>query len=344
MNAETFVQAAKLVVGKHEHMDHYLKRLTHLHLNGTAKRHIIRIENLHLCPNLKVLYLYDNEITKMENLENAPGLTHLHLQNNQISKIEDLEHQESLEKLYLEGNRIQCLEGLERCPRLVELHMGNQALPASLRFTIDPQSIRTLAMSLRVLNLSQCHLSSLEHLDGLRSLEVLDVSKNRVEDLEQVFALLMNVRSLSELDMRENPVTSAPRYREKVITFSSARLGLLDKKDIDPNQRRMMQSHMAHKFRKRQEQTSDDARSNQYHHHDDTQVRKEATRPLKHGAGIHQRRSMQPVATACSTQKKQFGSKTQFAVAGSACRPRRPQSGDALALSGSCRNNNNNGI
>ena len=57
--------------------------------------------NLSLCRNLSVLYLYDNCISKIENLGFAVHLTHLYLQNNKITKIEGLEHLKRLSKLYV---------------------------------------------------------------------------------------------------------------------------------------------------------------------------------------------------------------------------------------------------
>lgn len=59
----------------------------------------------------------------------------------------------------------------------------------------------------------------------LRSLEQLDLSKNEICDLEDIFALLSSLSGLTELDLRMNPVTNTPKYREKVVTFSSSRLG-----------------------------------------------------------------------------------------------------------------------
>lgn len=125
--------------------------------------------------------------------------------------------------------------------------------------------------SLRVLNLSNCRVRSARFLSVLRNLEQLDLSKNLLTELDDVFELLAGLSGLVELDLSLNPVTSAPKYREKAITFSSSRLSafkalthhafhlqslmrvccvvLLDKKDVDANQRRMMQSHLAHKFR-----------------------------------------------------------------------------------------------
>lgn len=147
---EALVHATKLTIGKHEHLEHYLKRLTHLTLNGDAKRVFNKIENLHHCPNLKVLYLYDNEIEKIANLDIAPALAHLHLQNNQIQKIDNLDGLPQLEKVYLEGNRIARLEGFQNCYYVQELHLSNQVLPPTTVFSFESQTLQVLSVSLLV--------------------------------------------------------------------------------------------------------------------------------------------------------------------------------------------------
>ncbi len=99
IDTETLLNANKLSVGKGEEVGHYLKRITHLTLNGTSKKKIQLIQGLDQCPNLKVLYLYDNAIEKIKNLEFSTQLTHLHLQNNRLRRIENLENLVHLEKL-----------------------------------------------------------------------------------------------------------------------------------------------------------------------------------------------------------------------------------------------------
>jgi len=286
---EVLLNATKLSVGKHEQLSHSKA----LSKRGAAIR---KIENLHHCPHLKVLYLYDNEIEAVENLDAVPQLTHLHLQGNCLRRIENLEPLKLLEKLYLEKNAISRLEGLAGSFRLQELYLANQNVPIDLHFSFEEETMRALAVwlffnccfawswcslsvlsmsaqaSLRILDLSHCRVAATKPLTLLRSLEQLDLSKNLIEDLEDVFALVGGITSLVELDLRGNPVTATTKYREKTITFSSAHLGgsnvifvvvvsqftccaallhtaLLDKKDVDPNQRRMMQSHLAHKYR-----------------------------------------------------------------------------------------------
>lgn len=146
---DALVHATKLTVAKHESLEHFLRRLTHLTLSGDARKAVRRIENLHYCPNLRVLYLYDNDIRAIEGLADVPQLTHVHLQNNAIRTLENLDCLPLLEKLYLEGNRIARLEGLERCCFLQELHLSNQQLAPGVQFSFDSQSLLALSVSRR---------------------------------------------------------------------------------------------------------------------------------------------------------------------------------------------------
>lgn len=157
---ETLVHATALTVGKNEQLGHFLKRVTHLTLNGDAlaaskdnnshnnSKAIRRIQNLHHCPNLKVLYLYDNEIEDVETLEqDVPQLSHLYLQNNRVREMRGLAGLQQLEKLFLSGNRIARLEGLAGGSwNLQELHLSNQTLPSSVTFSFDEDTLRTLSV------------------------------------------------------------------------------------------------------------------------------------------------------------------------------------------------------
>lgn len=143
---DVLVHATKLTVAKHENLEHYLRRLTHLTLSGDARKAVRRIANLHHCPNLRVLYLYDNDIGVIEGLESVPQLTHVHLQNNQFEKLERLDCLPLLEKLYVEGNRIARLEGLHSCCFLQELHLSNQQLASDVMFSFDSVSLQALSV------------------------------------------------------------------------------------------------------------------------------------------------------------------------------------------------------
>ncbi|GAV01330.1 hypothetical protein RvY_12060 [Ramazzottius varieornatus] len=51
------------------------------------------------CPQLNVLYLYDNKLERMGTLDFCSNLTHLYLQNNRLKQIEGLELLPRLQKL-----------------------------------------------------------------------------------------------------------------------------------------------------------------------------------------------------------------------------------------------------
>ncbi|RLN58855.1 hypothetical protein BBJ28_00010768 [Nothophytophthora sp. Chile5] len=157
ITVEALLNATKLSVGKNEHLSHYLKRITHLALNGDVSKPLLKggairkIQNLHLCPNLKVLYLYDNEVEVIENLDVVPELTQLHLQGNCLRRMENLTPLHHLEKLYLEKNAITQLEGLCDCLELQELYLANQAVPTDRFFTFDEDTMHSLSVRFSLL-------------------------------------------------------------------------------------------------------------------------------------------------------------------------------------------------
>ena len=149
---------------KNEEREVFLKKLTHSNLNEKGIQKIVRDnkpflhlahedltplfqENLEQCPNLRVLYLYDNFINTIENIGFATKLTHLYLGNNNISKMEGMETLKNLTKLYLGGNSISVVEGLENCVLLEELHIPTQSLPEGQELTFCPGSIGALRVS-----------------------------------------------------------------------------------------------------------------------------------------------------------------------------------------------------
>lgn len=113
---------------RHVSTQHYLKKLTHLNFSsrnidevvsthvhsrrfGLFQFHnrasfhlrfpLLRFsqDDLSMCRNLTVLYLYDNQMTRICNLNFASNLTHLYMQNNKITHIENLSCLHKLSKL-----------------------------------------------------------------------------------------------------------------------------------------------------------------------------------------------------------------------------------------------------
>lgn len=80
-----------------------------------------RIDNLSRCPRLRVLWLFDNNIVRLEGLGELGELEELWLQNNQVSRLSGIEVATTLRELLLAANRIsdyRDLPLLARLPRL----------------------------------------------------------------------------------------------------------------------------------------------------------------------------------------------------------------------------------
>lgn len=141
INRELFLKKSLRKHSSGESIRSYLKSLTHLHFDSC---NISQIVNLEFCPNLRVLYLYDNKISKIEGLSQNKNLIHLHLHHNLIEKIEGLDALVNLQKLYLNHNRISRLEGLNQLTKLEELYLQHQDTQG---MTIDETVIPCLKVS-----------------------------------------------------------------------------------------------------------------------------------------------------------------------------------------------------
>ncbi|KAF0684335.1 hypothetical protein As57867_023576, partial [Aphanomyces stellatus] len=253
ITTEMLLHASKSTVAKGESNDQFLKRVTHLTLSN-KKLTAIGGTVLDSCKNVKVLYLYDNKITAIDGLASLRNLTQLHLQRNRITKMDNLDPLVHLEKLYLDGNHITCLEGLRHCTLLQELHLANQTpTDRATEFSWETSSLHAIAPTLRLLDVSNCNVHSTAALTCLGHLDTLDLSRNHIREMEDVYGLVGALRSLRELNLTNNHVNATPKYREHTVIFSHATLETLDKKPIESKQRAMMQKHVAYKHKKRLE-------------------------------------------------------------------------------------------
>ncbi|XP_036368363.1 protein phosphatase 1 regulatory subunit 42-like isoform X2 [Octopus sinensis] len=212
-----------------ESVYHYLKRLSHLHLEG---KNLTEIDcDFSVCPQLSVLYLYDNHLTAIPDLSRNRNLSHLYLQDNQIRHIPDLSSLIQLTKLYLSNNCIAVIEGLKNLHHLNELYIDRQQLPPGEKLLLDPRSIRAIAVCLQVLNISGNRLTSLNELHPLHQLTCLYASDNKVSQFSDVAGALMNMEKLATLELHGNPMCRNKRYRDKLIIMVKS-LENLDGKDI----------------------------------------------------------------------------------------------------------------
>eukprot|EP00736_Rhodelphis_marinus_P011790 Rmarinus@m.6041 len=214
------------------------KFLHHLHHVNLSGRKIEAIENLQQCPNLRVLYLYDNNIHRIERLGTLAHLEHLYLQENDIEVIENLEKNTRLTKLYLNKNRIHSLTNLTKQPFLEELHLASQRIPQPLDF--DQQTLLALSDSLLVLDVSRCMLTGLEPVSLLLRLQKLYAAKNKIVAHEAVEPVLRGCCDLMVLDLSGNPLASRPKYRDRILLAAQASLQTLDDTPVTVTEREFL--------------------------------------------------------------------------------------------------------
>ncbi|XP_036854047.2 protein phosphatase 1 regulatory subunit 42 isoform X1 [Manis javanica] len=225
----------------------YLKKITHVNFSD---KNIDAIEDLSLCKNLSVLYLYDNRISQISNLNYATNLTHLYLQNNCISCIENLSSLKKLEKLYLGGNYIAVIEGLEGLEVLRELHVESQRLPLGEKLLFDPRTLHSIAKSLSILNISNNNIDDIRDLEILGNLHQLIAVDNQLLHVKDLEFLLNKLIKLWKMDLNRNPVCLKPKYRDRLILVSES-LEFLDGKEIKNMERQFLMNWKASKDAKK---------------------------------------------------------------------------------------------
>ncbi|XP_040518675.1 protein phosphatase 1 regulatory subunit 42 isoform X2 [Gallus gallus] len=218
---------------REEDLGQHLRKITHLNLSD---KNLDAIGDISLCRNLRVLYLYDNQISQIQNLGFASHLTHLYLQNNCISCIENLSSLKKLEKLYLGGNSIAVVEGLDQLQEIRELHIESQHLPLGEKLLFDPGSLRSLAKSLSVLNISNNNIDELEELAVLENLSHLRAADNQLQHMKDLEVVLNKWTKLCSMDLTGNPICHKPKYRDRIVVQSQT-LEYLDGKEIKDMER-----------------------------------------------------------------------------------------------------------
>lgn len=156
---------------------------------------IERIELLHFCPNLRILYLQNNQIRRIENLRHT-HLVYLNLALNNITVIDErakrsLESCECLKKLDLTINFIadfSSISNLRGCYSLTELHLSGNPVssePNYREFTI--QTLHLLCLDGQKVYPSQKILASdVVVTDSTCTFPETQVKK---EDLEKIDAM-----------------------------------------------------------------------------------------------------------------------------------------------------------
>ncbi|XP_034472044.1 dynein assembly factor 1, axonemal homolog [Drosophila innubila] len=206
-----------------------LKRMTEKGLRDLCKK-----DKLYQTPRLNdVLYLHYQGYQYIECLEEYTELKCLWLECNAISEIEGLDKQAKLKCLFLQNNLIKRIDNLASCPELDTLNLSSNHIRKIENISSDILPV------LNTLNISSNYLKdseSLAHLVQCKTLAVVDLSNNRIDDI-LVVKIFEQMPCLKVLVLQGNPVVSRlPQYR-KTLILACKELTYLDSRPVFPRDR-----------------------------------------------------------------------------------------------------------
>lgn len=200
----------------------------------------VPVENLDVlqsCEKLQWLYLDGCALTDLTGLRGCPALEELRVNGNRLESLEGLENCLRLQTLQAENNRLTSLTGLENATRLDTVCLGGNQLPdvtalsksaAYLRLVrlADNQLTELSALAgctaLEGLDIDRNQVDSLAPLAESRKLRGLSARDNRIGSTEGIEGL----DTLEWLDLGGNPVTRVGV--EAALTFTPAKKAVLD--------------------------------------------------------------------------------------------------------------------
>ncbi|KAL7636075.1 UNVERIFIED_CONTAM: hypothetical protein RMT77_013894 [Armadillidium vulgare] len=208
---------------------------THLHLQ---RKGITHIEDLKLCRHVRFLFLQENFIRKINHLRHLHYLQEIYLHDNNIVRIDGLRHLGHLRKLFLPRNCILIIENLP--PNLEILDVRCQRLPRRESLLLDSLTFLTTQKTLKLLDISSNRLTDIEAVKNLEYLEILRASNNLLEDLNHVSQIVSQLSRVTELDFRRNPITNNRKYKTAIISSSSKFLKVFDDQEVASFRRRVL--------------------------------------------------------------------------------------------------------
>jgi len=188
------VSSVRLSLRRLSVQNSHLESIAHLLLCDSLYKTFDEAGPSHVWPHLDTLHLSNNVLKSVSDLGNlAPNLRTLDLSFNQLIQVFDLTSLPYLEQVSYAGNLLHHTFNLH-------LSFGN----------------------IRILDVSRNQLERLEPFSKLYSLVYLNLSCNRVEDVQEV-RHLSKLRVLECLMQTGNPVASSLDYRVRSLAFFGPR-------------------------------------------------------------------------------------------------------------------------
>ncbi|XP_063365873.1 uncharacterized protein LOC134654338 [Cydia amplana] len=176
----------------------------------------------------EVHYKY-NSVKKIRDLAMFWSITILDLSHNNIKIISGLQSLRYLRHLDLSFNHIQRLENLNHL-RLLWLDVSYNNISS---FELGSNEGLWTLLQLDYLNLNENNLKSMKIFSGCARLREIHGRNNRFGSLLELAVYMRQLRRLTVLDLRANPICQAPGYAHVVCDTFPLLLNL-DAKELDP--------------------------------------------------------------------------------------------------------------
>ncbi|CAG7883883.1 unnamed protein product [Brassica rapa] len=183
-----------------------------------SNQKLAEVPDISIFSRLLVFDVSFNEITSLEGLSKASStLKELYVSKNEVNKIMEIEHLHDLQILELGSNRLRVMVNMESLTKLEELWLGRNRIKVvnlcGLRCIkkISLQSNQLTSMKgfevcvvlpLCKLYLSHNGISKMEGLSALVNLRVLDVSNNKLTSVDDIQSLT----KLEDLWLNDNQI------------------------------------------------------------------------------------------------------------------------------------------
>ncbi|CAB4412742.1 unnamed protein product [Rhizophagus irregularis] len=181
------------------HLSELLPKLKELNLNNNLLRYLTGTS-----ASLTTLQVRGNRLTSLTSFAHLPNLEYLDISQNRIETLTDLHRLEHLREVFADDNLIACCYNVLRVPGLVKLSLRKNKLKS-----VDFESCDLRRLEL--LDLSENKIELIENVERLIALKALNLDHNLLRsfsvttNMPQLTCLRVCYNKLSELDVSSFP-------------------------------------------------------------------------------------------------------------------------------------------
>uniref|UniRef100_A0A5K3EJB2 PX domain-containing protein n=1 Tax=Mesocestoides corti TaxID=53468 RepID=A0A5K3EJB2_MESCO len=182
-------------------------------------------QTIALLPNVEILNLSNNLLTEIASLTSLPLLRVLYLSDNQlyIGEESNFVHNEGCELLPPDATDLP--EGLALSKTSISAGTSESSTERWKR-AVPLKPLRERLGEVQILVLANNGLRSASIVDGMCSLQHLDLSGNKIDSFAEL-TYLGNLPHLNSLELMGNPICDHPYYRRNVLDLLGPRFSLI---------------------------------------------------------------------------------------------------------------------